>query len=292
MDLNTAANELYVVAPSGFVQRRNELAAEAQRSGDKETAAAIKRLRKPTLGAWLANLLVHECNDEIDALLHLGETLRHAQVNPTGSELRRLAEQRRRVVAALVSEARALAGKAGQAAPDGAARELETTLSAVLADDEAAAKFRSGRLTSALEYSGFGPLDHVSGRDSPDDEHSPAKKSGKKGARPTRGRLWRRRETVEQLRVAQKAASGAAEALKKQEVEVARLERERGERLANVGALEEQLDKAKRAASASEDDLRQGQKALREAEGALRNARDRITQAETELNGLRDQHGG
>ena len=204
VDLNTAANELYVVAPSGFVQRRNELAAEAQRSGDKQTAAAIKRLRKPTLGAWLANLLVHECNDEIDALLHLGETLRHAQVNPTGSELRRLAEQRRRVVVALVSEARALAGKAGQAAPDGAARELETTLSAVLADDEAAAKFRSGRLTSALEYSGFGPLDHVSGRDSPDDEHSPAKKSGKKGARPTRGRLWRRRETVEQLRVAQK----------------------------------------------------------------------------------------
>ena len=84
MDLDTAADQLYVVAPSDFVHRRNELAAEAQRSGDKATAAAIKQLRKPTLGAWLANLLVHEATDQIDELLHLGETLRHAQLNPTG----------------------------------------------------------------------------------------------------------------------------------------------------------------------------------------------------------------
>ena len=54
VDLDTAVDQLYVVAPSDFVQRRRELSAEAQRSGDKETAAAIKQLRKPTLGAWLA----------------------------------------------------------------------------------------------------------------------------------------------------------------------------------------------------------------------------------------------
>jgi len=159
VELDTAADQLYVVFPSDFVRRRNELAAEAQRSGDKATAAAIKQLRKPTLGAWLANLLVHERNHKIDELLHLGDTLRDAQRNPTGAEMRRLAQQRHEFIATLVSEALDLDRKAGRPVADDAARELETTLSAVLADEGAAARFRSGRLTSTLEYFGFGPLE-------------------------------------------------------------------------------------------------------------------------------------
>ena len=286
MDLDTAADQLYSVAPSVFVQRRNELVAEAQRSGDSGTAAAIKQLRKPTLGAWLANLLVHERKDRIDELLHLGETLRHVQLNPTGREMRRLTQQRLQVMADLVSEAYGLAREAGQPVAGDAARELETTLSAVLADEGAAAKLRPGRLTSALEYSGFGPLEHVSGQVLPDDEPHPAKNPEKKGPGIDE-HLRRRREVVGQaLRDAWKARSDATQALKERGDELIRLARERDERRTEVSALEQQLDKAKKAVSVSEDDVRQSQKARREAEGALRKAEDRVTAAEKELGGL------
>ncbi len=287
VELDTAADQLYVVFPSDFVRRRNELAAEAQRSGDKATAAAIKQLRKPTLGAWLANLLVHERNHKIDELLHLGDTLRDAQRNPTGAEMRRLAQQRHEFIATLVSEALDLVRKAGRPVADDAARELETTLSAVLADEGAAARFRSGRLTSTLEYFGFGPLEQVPGRVSPEGEHNPAKESGNDPLPGIEGRLRRRREVAAQaLRDAHTAASDAIQALKDQEEELARLERQRDERRAEVSALEQQLYKTKAAASASEDDVRQSQKARLEIEGALRKAQDRITRAEKDIGTL------
>ena len=147
--------------------------------------------------------------------------------------------------------------------------------------------FRRGRLTSALR-SGFGPLEHAPGKASPDDEHNPAKTSAKEGAlQATDGRLRRRREVAERvLRDAETAASDAILALKEQQDGLARLERERDKRRANVSALEQELDKARTAASASEDDVRQAQKARREAEQALHNARERITQAERGLGGL------
>ena len=288
MDLDTAADQLYVVAPSGFVQRRNELAAEAQRSGDKATAATIKQLRKPTLGAWLANLLVHEATDQIDELLQLGETMRHAQLNPDGPEMRRLAQQRHEVIATLVSEARGLARKADQPVADEAARELEITLSAVLADEGAAKMLRAGRLTSTLVYFGFGPLEPVLGPLSPDNEHELVNEPGMK--REPSGideRIRRRRKSAEQaLSDAQTAASDAAQVLREQEDELARRERERDEHRADLSALQRQLDKAKTAASASEDGVRQSQKSRRGAEEALRKARDRVTQAEKELGRL------
>ena len=106
--------------------------------------------------------------------------------------MRRLAQQRHEAIATLVSEARGLARKAGQLVTHDAARELETTLSATLADEGAAAKVRSGRLTSALEYSGFAPLEqapHPSGRTSTNQRdrpgtraHSQALRSGYAGA--------------------------------------------------------------------------------------------------------------
>lgn len=285
MDIDTAANQLYVVLPTDFVRRRDELAAEARRSGDNGTAAAIKQLRKPTLGAWLANLLAHERNEEIDGLLHLREMLRVAQLNPSGSEMRRLAGQRREAVAALVSRARDLAREMGQPVADEAVRELETTLSAVLADDEAAARFRSGRLTSALEYSGFGPLELVPGRALPDDKPDQADKHGNEGPPPgVDGRLRRHRETAENaLSDARTAAYEAARVLKERENELARLKRERDEHRADMGALQQQLDKAKVAFQAGEDAVLEAQKAHRAAGGALRKARDRVARAEKEL---------
>ena len=55
--------------PSEFTSRRDALAAEARRAGDRALAAEVKKLRRPTTGAWLANLLVRQRRDEVAQLL-------------------------------------------------------------------------------------------------------------------------------------------------------------------------------------------------------------------------------
>ena len=49
------ADDLYGVAPAGFIAARGARAAEL--SGDKELAARVKELRKPAPAAWVVNLL-------------------------------------------------------------------------------------------------------------------------------------------------------------------------------------------------------------------------------------------
>jgi cell division septum initiation protein DivIVA len=159
MDLDSVADELYGLVPGQFTRRRDALALAARRAGDRDLAATIKALRRPTTSAWLANVLVRERPDQLADLVELGETMRQAQADLAGADLRRLSQQRHRVVAALAGEARGLAGNAGEPLSNAAAKELEDTLAAAIFDAGAAGALCSGRLTTSLRYSGIGPVD-------------------------------------------------------------------------------------------------------------------------------------
>jgi hypothetical protein len=292
VDLDAAADQLYVTPPSDFVRLRNELAAEAQRAGDKATAATIKKLRKPTLGAWLANLLVHGHPDQTDELLRLGELLRRAQLNLAGAELRRLVQQRREVIGTLVGEAREMARKAGQPVAEDAARELETTLSAALADEAASELLRSGRLTAALEHSGFGPLELAGDWAPLQADRRPSKQARATSGTPTASdvRLRQRRAAAEKvLRDAQQAASDATQALAAYEEKLDQFQRAHDERGREVSELEQRLVDAKTAATTSERDVRSAERARRDAERRLREARDHVNSAEEALAALARQ---
>ncbi|MGI8754204.1 MAG: hypothetical protein ACR2MN_18180 [Acidimicrobiales bacterium] len=159
MDLDDVADELYGLTPGEFTSTRTARAAAARQAGNRELATAIKELRRPTTGAWLANLLERERHDELLALLELGEETRRAHSKLDAEDLRRLSRQRRQVVAALSHDARRLARDIGLPVSDAVGRELEETLEAAFADPGASEAVRSGRLTTALSYSGLGPLD-------------------------------------------------------------------------------------------------------------------------------------
>ncbi len=156
IDIDTVAGELYGLAPSEFTARRDALAAEARRAGDKALAAEIKKLRRPTAGAWLANLLTRERGQQVAGLLDLGAALRAAQAKLAPDDLRRLSLERHHQVAELEREARGLASQHGQTVSDAAAQELAATLEAALADEDAANALRAGRLTTGVHYSGLG----------------------------------------------------------------------------------------------------------------------------------------
>jgi hypothetical protein len=159
VDLDSIAGKLYGVSPEAFTSSRSAEVRAARSAGNRQLAAAVAQLRRPTVGAWLANQLARECKDELEGLLDLGASMRRAQEAGDGPELRLLTRQRRQMVGALVSEARSLARTRNQPLSENSTRELENTLEAAVATADAANALRSGRLKVGLTYSGFGPLD-------------------------------------------------------------------------------------------------------------------------------------
>lgn len=148
--------ELYGLPPGDFVAARNEHAKRARADGDRELAAEIRGLAKPTTAAWLVNQLSRRGPDDLAPLLDLGRNLRTASANLDGEKLRDLGRQR----AGLVADLLAQAGRAGTAhgyrLSAEVADEVRRTLEAALSDSEVADDVAAGRLTRAVEYAGFG----------------------------------------------------------------------------------------------------------------------------------------
>ncbi|WP_425303013.1 hypothetical protein [Nocardia otitidiscaviarum] len=157
MTLEEVAGELYGLAPSEFVAARDERVRRAREAGDRALAGAIGKLRRPTVAAWAVNVLTREATDEVTALLALGDALREAQRKLSGEALRALTTQRQQVVNALTRKAGELAAAHDQKLSEATLREIGQTLHAALADPDVAAAVRTGTLTTATSYEGFGP---------------------------------------------------------------------------------------------------------------------------------------
>jgi hypothetical protein len=156
MDLESATQELYGLAPTQFTAARDAKASEARQTGSSELAASLKKLRKPSVGAWLANLLVLGQSKDIERLIELGAELRSPKRKLEGEEIRRVSKEKGDVVSKLVREARSRASRTDQSVSAAAIQELEGTLEAAFADPEAAESLRGGRLSRGLHYSGLG----------------------------------------------------------------------------------------------------------------------------------------
>ena len=156
MDLESASQELYALAPSVFTAARDAKASEARQAGRPELAASLKKLRKPSVGAWLANLLVLEQSRDVERLIDLGVELRAPKHDLEGEQIRRVSKEKGGAVSKLVREATSKASRMGQLVSVAALQELEATLEAAFADPQAAETLRGGRLSSGLHYSGLG----------------------------------------------------------------------------------------------------------------------------------------
>jgi hypothetical protein len=153
------ADELYALAPAEFTAARDEFARQARQAGQREDAAAIKMLARPTTSAWLVNQLSREAPDQLARLVQVAEALEEAQRTLAGGRLRELSSQRRNVINDLLPQAAEIASRAGQPASAVVMGEVRATLDAALADSAARAAVQSGRLTKALAYAGLGEVD-------------------------------------------------------------------------------------------------------------------------------------
>ena len=150
-------DELYALPPQTFTATRDGYVAEAKKSGDRAAAAQLAAMKRPSVAAWLVNLVALRRPDSLAQLIELGETIRDAQGSVTPTQLRDLSAQRRKQIDAITTLAQSLAASLGESAPSKQhLAEVESTLTAAMADEEAARPVRAGRVLKALSYSGFG----------------------------------------------------------------------------------------------------------------------------------------
>jgi hypothetical protein len=281
-DFDTIADALYALSPRDFTAARDERAAEARKAGDRDAAASIKALRKPTVTAWLANQLVRRHRDEVEPLLELGAALREATATLSGPELRQLSRQRNEVVAALVRQARRLSAAAGQPVSEEASRGLSDTLNAALADPDAGEALLGGRLTEALQHSGFGTSSGVTVTQPP--KPSVKKKKAKKnGAEPSaaeRERAERRAQLEGDLEVAWSEARAAADKRTDADGALAAAQKQ-------VAEAQRRLDELRAELAGAESAHQQAADALDRATEAATTARDEADQATRRVTDLR-----
>jgi prefoldin subunit 5 len=155
-ELLSVADELYSLAPGDFTPARDAKARELKGS---ELAAQVKKLKKPSVAAWVVNQLVRHETEQVEQVLAMGEALRAAQAGLKGEELRALTRQRRQLTAAVTTQARSVASGLGVKVTPAVADQVEATLTAAMVDEECARAVRSGLLVTALASTGMGEVD-------------------------------------------------------------------------------------------------------------------------------------
>ena len=282
--LDDIADTLYSLKPDEFSSARDEQVRSARQAGDRELAREIGQLRKPTVSAWLVNLLWRDQHDVMEQLFDLSRELARAQAEAAGPELRALTQQRRQLETALLRRAVELASAEGVNVSDSAQREAQETLSAALAQPSVADEVRTGRLTKAASYAGFGAVSAPPSR--PRTESTERREPAREPIDLRAAQRAREQREAAQRRVqqAQEAAQAAAQqvANAKRAEEAARQRhddfrqqlralREQIQRVeSEVDSAERARDEAEESRKRAEEAHSQALRALADAEKALR----------------------
>ncbi|MFG1811519.1 hypothetical protein [Streptomyces sp. NPDC049040] len=260
-DAEAAVDELYGVAPGDFVARRQELAAAARTAGDAAAVRQLKALRKPTLAAWAGNQFVRAHPAEAEQFARLGRDLRRAFEEVDQEAVRELTSQQWRLISAVARQVAEVAAGHGQALAEPVRRDVEQTLRAVAADQEAAQQWLSGRLDRALVPSLGLPAAAPAGRRKKKAASAPPRGDGRRDEAADREAEERRRRLLD-AREALEEARGNLDTSKAAEQTAAGAE-------ADAAAQEE---RAAASAQEAERDLREAREALDAAAGRHRQA--------------------
>jgi hypothetical protein len=148
-------DELYAVRPEEFVAARSALVKQLKAEGRKDDAAAVAKLRRPSVAAWALNQVAREHPDLVTAALAAGERLRAASdaaLAGRPGELRDATAAERAAASAVVKAAAAHLG----ARVDATAPALLATIRVAALDEAVADQLRRGVLVTEQEQPGFG----------------------------------------------------------------------------------------------------------------------------------------
>jgi hypothetical protein len=290
-------DDLYGLPLDRFIPERAALVRELRSGGDREQAAVVAALRKPSVAAWAVNQLVRTQRREVDALYAAGDALRDVQAgvlegSADARDLRSAAEQEREAVDALVAMARGLLTSAGQELTAATLERVTETLHAAALDDEARREVSDGRLVRELRHVGLGA--GLGGAVAPGSGRS-AKPAAPTKPKPSTARKRAGRDGAG--RSAKADAEAERQALRERKAAEAAERREREEARKHARAVERdaarEVDRAERALRTAQERetrateaLRQAQAAVQDAEAGVEAARAAHRQAKQQLDAV------
>ena len=254
------AHDLYGLPLERFVPERTALARSLRDNDQRDEAAKIGKLPKPSIAAWAVNQLVRTQHRAVADLFDAGDTLQKAQADllsgrSDGDALRRAAERERAALDALMERARGLLSSEGHELSQATLDRVADTLHAAAVEEDVRAQVRKGCLEKELRHSGLGGAGAALG--------TAATAPRKRGAGA------RSRSTTESRRPRQPADTGRQRARRLEAARKAESEARRSVRRAEreLKQAQERRDRAAAALTEAEDEL---ETALRQAEEAER----------------------
>jgi len=246
-DANLDVAPLYAVPLGEFTRRRDELAARLRAAGRRDDAAAVRRLKKPSVPVWTINTLAHDHADAVRAFVEATDRLKRAQLDRAA--LASATQAERRALQVLMRAVDTILGRAGVRPAAATLQRISSTLLGAATDGDARRQLLHGRLTQERQAPGFealagAPIGRAAGRSSD-------------GPRVPRTR--------------------AADERRGQEASAARARAE--ELAATARALEEQATMRERQASEATRAVTELQHQLRQAEARARERRQAAREA-------------
>jgi hypothetical protein len=154
-------DDLYGLPLDRFIPERTALARALRADKQRDDAAAVAALRKPSVAAWAVNQLVRSQGAAVTDLFDAGDALRGAQADllagrGDGRSLRAAGERERAAVDELVQAARGLLTSEGHELSPAVVERVADTLHAAALDEDARERVRGGRLERELRHAGLG----------------------------------------------------------------------------------------------------------------------------------------
>lgn len=241
------AAALYAGPPEAFVSARKARAGELV---DKDLAARVLGLRKPSVAAWVVNVFAQERAGQLGEALQLAAELREAQADLDAAALAKLGRERRALTRRLAQAASELAGSRGGRITAATREAVEGSISAAFFDPAAAGAVASGRLERTIEPSASAAdiRDAVAG-DIPELQPAPQRPPDELQERRAR------RESERRVAAAEKEQASAERELAQRESALAELVSRAAELAESVSELEAQLARTRKEAARVGEDL-------------------------------------
>ena len=284
------ADRLYAGPLEDFIASRAAAAKEAA-GQDKELAAAVRTLPKPSVAAWAVNMLVREQPGVVAGLAGLGGRMRAAQGALDAAALRELGRERRTLLTAAVDSARAVARGQGRAISDTMATDVEETLRAMTADEGAAAAVLSGRLLKGISADGVNAVDldgavalpgMLPASSAPPVPPAPAATAAAK-KRTTPERTTQPKPAKPRLEAVRQAPRPVSPpALERAKAALAEAQADEAATARRAAELQDQADEAREAITALQQETAELRERLKNAEEDLDQARRKLSAASAE----------
>lgn len=230
-------DDLYGLPLDRFVAERTKLARALRGEGQREAAAEVAGLKKPSAAGWAVNQLIRTQRRAVGELFGAGDALRkaHEEVLSGGggaSALHKATERERAAVDALVNAARGLLTAEGHELSGTVIDRVAATLHAAALDDEARRAVENGRLERELRHVGLGAAGSIPAQPPRTGQRrarsgTAAPEAGREGpnarraARAAEAQARRRLERAERaVRIAEQRREAVAQALREADAEL------------------------------------------------------------------------